>query len=79
MSGPKFRDRKGRLTAYAFAKGYEEWFTGERLTTKIWMEKGVYHVYAWFLFKGTGKQLKFTSLKDARRWVTDLKREYLYL
>lgn len=50
MRNPKFKNKNGTLTAYAFACGYvQEWFDGERYATStlrvtLSYENGAYHL-----------------------------------
>jgi hypothetical protein len=68
MNTPKFRDSRGRLTAYAFHCGYKETSDRGRYTTWLYYEGAVYHAGVRY-YDPLRKVIwaAARTLKDARR------------
>lgn len=67
----ELKTKQGKLTPYAFACGYVENQSRGNITTKIYMEHTVYHVYVMDSYQDNKRigWKAFPTLGEARRYA----------
>lgn len=72
INSPKFYDKRGNLTAYAFACGYTESWEGTLGRLTINHEHGIYHIRG--RFNNERVWLTAKTPREARQYMVRIKR-----
>jgi hypothetical protein len=71
MSGPKFRTKKGELTAYAFACGYLQTDSYKENELTMGYETPCYYIKVWIGFEGRYQNWNIVqNVNEYKLWLT---------